>query len=185
MDVDSVSGKMVVAGRCSDVAMCGANVPNPLIELIHETSLEHLWSVYIPLSSSINLERFYQVRFRPDGLQIAAMLEMNSDGNQELMLMLFDTITGSLLRSIQHDSWDDGDIYSQSMVFDQSNYIAASLTINNDWYMFRLLLANVPSDVTTDWVISTSGVNDKYNWAKGYSIIFDRINSPTGYFTSG
>ena len=99
--------------------------------------------------------------------------------------MLFDTITGSLLRSIQHDSWDDGDIYSQSMVFDQSNYIAASLTINNDWYMFRLLLANVPSDVTTDWVISTSGVNDKYNKAKGYSIIFDRITSPTGYFTSG
>jgi len=71
------------------------------------------------------------------------------------------------------------------MVFDQSNYIAASLTINNDWYMFRLLLADDPSDVTTDWVISTSGVHDDYNWAKGYSIIFDRITSPTGYFTSG
>jgi hypothetical protein len=185
MDVDSVSGKMVVAGRCFDVAMCGANVPNPLIELIHETSLEHLWSVYIPNSSSINLERFYQVRFRPDGLQIAAMLEMKSDSNQDLMLMLFDTITGSLLRSIQKSSRKNGDIYSQSMVFDQSNYVAASLTIKNHWYMFRVLLANATSDVTTDWVITTSNVDEDYKWGKGYSIIFDHNTSPTGYFTSG
>ena len=99
--------------------------------------------------------------------------------------MLFNAVTGSLLRSIQRSSWDNGDIYSQSMVFDQSNYVAASLTINNHWYMFRVLLANVPSAVTTDWVISTFDVDSDYNWGKGYSIIFDHNTSPTGYFTSG
>ncbi len=71
------------------------------------------------------------------------------------------------------------------MVFDQSNYVAASLTINNEWYMFRVLLANVASAVNSDWVISTSGVDSNYNWAKGYSIIFDHNTSPTGYFMSG
>ena len=84
---------------------------------------------------------------------------MNDYSNQDLMIMLFDTVTGNLLRSKQTNSWNDGTIYSQSMVFDQSNYVGASLSVGDNWYMFRVLLADVASVATTDWVISTNDVD--------------------------
>ena len=110
---------------------------------------------------------------------------MNDYNNQDLMIMLFDTLTGNLLRSKQTNSWNDGTIYSQSMVFDQSNYVGASLSVGDNWYMFRVLLADVSSVAKTDWVISTNDVDRDYDWARGYSIIFNHNTSPTGYFTSG
>jgi hypothetical protein len=68
VDVDANTGKIVIAGSCEDDQMCGADKPNPIIELIEPTYLHHEWTTLIPTASGIKLKTSEAISFRPDGL---------------------------------------------------------------------------------------------------------------------
>ena len=67
--------------------------------------------------------------------------------------MLFDTITGNLLRSVVNTGYYSGIIEPQALFLDDTNNLVAALTLSDNWTIISIKLEVSSTDVTTNWIV--------------------------------
>ena len=139
MDISNDGATVVVGGTCGDNNICPTTpaVSSPIIQLWSTTTLQPVWSVYVPTFSSLLYSQVFSIAFGLAQTNIAAGL--SHSGSYPFSFIILSAATGAVVSLISGLKYvgNNSSGFAQVLLDSALNIYFAG-TLSNNWRAMKV-----------------------------------------------